>query len=210
MSLVAISIDSPNTSADVGFFQVLGLALCELEDDHARLIPSSGPEIWLKNGSKSSLTAVFDGMGPMQDLEGNPLEYISPPFSATTRGQVKILGPVYPVVDLPSSIGWYEKQLGLKEVFNDEVAQWAELQDSRGRRLIVAFSPDLATPAMLALLVDDAAGEVERLREYELEAAWTRSLPWGRIAAYAAPSGLPVLLVERFNNSSDSTYADAR
>ncbi len=202
MSLVALSLESPDTSADVGFFQVLGLALCELDDGHARLIPATGPELWLRAGSETRLTAVFDGMGPLQDLEGNPLAYERPPSPATTRGQAAVLGPVYPVVDLPSSVVWYQKQLGLEEVFHDEVTQWSELSDNGDRRLVVAFSPDLDTPVMLALLVRDAAAEVERLREFDLEPAWTRGVPWGRMAAYATPGGLPVLLVERSSNSS--------
>lgn len=203
MPIVALSIESLDIKADVGFFQVLGLALCELENDHARLIPSAGPELWLKQGDESKLTAIFDGMGPLQDLEGNRLAYVRPTTAATTLGQTAILGPVYPVVDLSSSISWYEKHLGLEEVFTDKTTQWSELQDSRGGRLVLAFSPDLDTPTMLALQVRDAAIEVKRLREFDLEPVWTRSVPWGRMAAYAAPSGLPVLLVERLSNNSD-------
>jgi len=203
MTLVALSLESPDVSADVGFLQVLGFSLCELENDHARLIPASGPELWLKRHDPVRLTAVFDGIGPIQDLEGNPLAYDRPTASATTHGQAIVLGPVYPVVDLPSSVTWYKKQLGMEEVFHDEATQWSELQDSGGQRLVVAFSPDLETPTMLALLVRNAAAEVERLREFDLEPVWTRGVPWGRMAAYAAPGGLPVLLVERFSSNND-------
>jgi hypothetical protein len=203
MSLVALSLQSPDTSADVGFLQVLGFALCELEDGRARLVPASGPELWLQSGESARLTAVFDGLGPLRDLEGNPLIYEPPPAAATSRGQAVVLGPVYPVVDLVSSTSWYEKQLGLVESFHDEVTQWAELRDAAGRRLVLAFAPDLDTPAMLALRVRDAAADVERLREYDLAPIWTRGVPWGRMAAYLSPSGLPVLLVERASSSSD-------
>jgi len=202
MLLTALDLQSPDASSDVGFLQVLGYSLCELESDHARLIPASGPEIWLRQGDDAVLTSVFSGLGPTQDLEGNPLKYDRPPAPATTRGQATVLGPVHPVVDLPSSVVWYEKQLGLVETFHDEVAQWSELSDEAGNRIVLAFSPDLSTPTMLSLLVADAAAEVERLREFDLEPAWTRSVPWGRMAAYASPGGLPVLLVERFNSSN--------
>jgi len=202
MSLVALSLTSPDVSADVGFFQVLGFSLCDLENDRARLIPAVGPELRLERGDLPGLTAIFDGMGPTQDLEGNPLAY-DRPTPAAKHGQAIVLGPVYPVVDLPSSVSWYEKQLGLEEVFRDDVTQWAELQDAGERRLVVAFSPDLDTPRMLALQVRDAAAEVERLREYDLEPVWTRGVPWGRMAAYAAPGGLPLLLVERSSSSND-------
>ena len=203
MSLIALDMESPDLSADVGFLQVLGYSLCELENGRARLIPARGPELRLRAGEKALLTAVFDGMGPLSDLEGNPIRYERPATAATTRGQATVLGPVYPVVDLPSSVSWYEKQMGLREAFHDEVTQWSELADEEGNRLVVAFSPDLETPSMLALAVSDAAAEVGRLREYDLEPVWTRSVPWGRMAAYASPGGLPVLLVERASSNSD-------
>ncbi|WP_457638159.1 VOC family protein [Oceanithermus sp.] len=202
MRLIALDLESPDTSSEVGFFQVLGFSLCELENEHARLIPARGLELRLKKGRSAALTIVLNGMGPTQDLEGNPLKYDRPPPPATTRGQATVHGPVYPVVDLPSSLTWYEKQLGLKEVFHDEVTQWSEVSDEAGNRLVLAFSPDLSTPAMLSLLVPDAAAEVDRLREFDLLPAWTRSVPWGRMAAYASPGGLPVLLVEKFSSNS--------
>jgi catechol 2,3-dioxygenase-like lactoylglutathione lyase family enzyme len=196
MRIASLSLSSPDVRADVGFFQVLGYALCELEDEHARLVPASGPELWIEKADKTELKAVLSGMGPKQDPEGNPLLYATAP-AATTRGQVDVLGPVYPVVDLPTSVAWYEKQLGLEEVFADEVTAWSELSDEAGQRMVLAFAPDLKTPAMLALLVRDAAAEVARLREFDLEPVWTRSVPWGRLAAYVAPGGLASLLVER-------------
>jgi len=199
---VALQFRSPDVAADVGFLQVLGLSLCELDGGRARLIPLAGPELWLESGEAGRLTAVFDGIGPTQDFEGNRLLYQHPPSPATTTGQVTILGAIYPVVDLPNSVSWYEKQLGFEEVFRDEVTQWSELRDQKGRRLVLAFSPELDTPTMLALQVPDAPAEVERLREFDLEPVWTRGVPWGRLAAYLTPSGLPVMLVEKFNSNS--------
>ncbi len=203
MRLVAVSLTSSDARGDVGFFQVLGYSLCELEAEHARLVPARGPELWIAEGEDTSLEAVLAGTGPLQDAEGNPLAYAPPPQPPTTRGQAQVLGPVYPVVDLPTSISWYEKQLGLREVFSDEATQWTELADEAGKRLVLAFSPELDTPAMLALTVRDAAAEVERLREFDLQPAWTRSVSWGKLAAYAAPGGLPLLLVERASSSND-------
>jgi len=197
MRLHTLHLATPELEADLGFFQVLGLALCELEEGRARLVPARGPELELQGAEgPPRLVAVLSGLGPREDLEGNPLHYAPAPRAATSRGQAEVLGPVYPVVDLPSSLAWYERHLGLRERFSDEETMWAELEDGRGGGLVLAFTPELETPAMLALRVRDAAAEVERLREYDLAPASTRALPWGRLAVYAAPGGLPVLLVE--------------
>jgi catechol 2,3-dioxygenase-like lactoylglutathione lyase family enzyme len=112
-----------------------------------------------------------------------------------------VLGPVLPVVDLPTSLAWYERQLGLREVFSEADTGWAELEHPGGGRVVLAFAPDLDTPAMLALSVRDAAAEVARLGEHDYRPVWTRSVPWGRMAAYAAPGGLPVLLIEASSSS---------
>lgn len=202
MGLHTLHLATTELEADLGFFQVLGYALCELEEPHARLIPGSGPELQLENvEGGAALVPVFDGLGPREDLEGNPLRYAPPPRGAVSRGQARVRGPVLPVVDLPTSLAWYERQLGLAEVFSDADTGWAELEHPEGGRLVLAFAPDLDTPAMLALGVRDAAAEVERLREHDLLPVWTRSVPWGRMAAYAAPGGLPVLLVEASSSS---------
>jgi len=197
MGLHTLLLATPELEADLGFFQVLGYALCELEEPRARLIPGSGPELQLEaSGGPARLVPVFAGLGPQEDLEGNPLRYAPPPAGAVTLGQVRVLGPVLPVVDLPSSLAWYERQLGLAEAFSEADTGWAELTHPDGSRVVLAFAPDLDTPAMLALEVRDAAAEVGRMREYDYLPVWTRSVPWGRMAAYAAPGGLPVLLVE--------------
>jgi len=202
MGLHTLHLATPELEADLGFFQLLGYALCELEEPHARLIPAAGPELRLEGvGSGTALVPVFDGMGPREDLEGNPLRYAPPPRGAVSRGQARVLGPVLPVVDLPSSLAWYERHLGLAEVFSEADTGWAELEHPEGGRVILAFAPDLDTPAMLLLGVRDAAAEVERLREHDLLPVWTRSVPWGRMAAYAAPGGVPVLLVEASSSS---------
>jgi len=202
MGLHTLHLATPELEADLGFMQVLGYALCELEEPHARLIPGEGPELQLEaGGGPARLVPVFAGLGPREDLEGNPLRYAPPPGGAVTQGQARVLGPVLPVVDLPSSLAWYERQLGLAEAFSEADTGWAELIHPGGGRIVLAFAPDLDTPAMLALKVRDAAAEVERMREYDYLPVWTRSVPWGRMAAYAAPGGLPVLLVEA-NSSS--------
>ncbi|WP_456409511.1 VOC family protein [Oceanithermus sp.] len=197
MGLHTLHLTTPELEADLGFFQVLGFALCELEEPRARLVPARGPELELQGAEgPPRLVAVLSGLGPREDLEGNPLRYAPPPRSATSRGQVEVLGPVYPVVDLPSSLSWYERHLELRERFSDEDTMWAELADGQDGGVVLAFTPELETPAMLALRVRDAAAEVERLREFDLAPVSARALPWGRLAVYAAPGGLPVLLVE--------------
>ncbi|HGY08502.1 MAG TPA: VOC family protein [Oceanithermus profundus] len=202
MALHTLRLATPELEADLGFFQVLGYALCELEEPRARLIPGSGPELHLEHaGGQPQLVPVLGGLGPREDLEGNPLAYAPPPRAATSRGQAIVLGPVLPVVDLPSSLAWYERHLGLRERFSEADTGWSELEHPEGGRFVLAFAPELDTPAMLALAVRDAAAEVERLGEYDFLPVWTRSVPWGRMAAYAAPGGLPVLLVEASSSS---------
>lgn len=202
MGLHTLHLETPELAADLGFFQILGYALCELQEPRARLIPGSGPELLLEAASgPARLVPVFAGLGPQQDLEGNPLRFAPIPAGVLTRGQVQVHGPVLPVVDLPSSLAWYERHLDLEEVFSEADIGWAELEHPGGGRLVLAFAPDLDTPTMLALNVNDAAAEVERMREHDYLPVWTRSVPWGRMAAYAAPGGLPVLLVEASNSS---------
>ncbi len=196
MVLQGARLTTTNLDEDIGFFQLLGLALAEMEENRALLVPCCGPHLSLVRGAGTELTAVFSGMGPRVDLEGNPLFYEAPAADLTTKGQAQPPKPLYPVVDLHSSIEWYTRQLKLSEVFLDAPTQWAELQDERGGRIVLSFTPDLDTPAMLVLPVADAAAEVERLREFEVSPAQARQLSWGRIAAYRSPGGLAVLLQE--------------
>ncbi len=201
MGLHTLRLFTPELEADLGFFQVLGFTLRELEEPHARLIPGAGPELHLEAAAAPRLVPVFDGLGPREDLEGNELEHGPPPRPVASRGQARVLGPVLPVVDLPTSLAWYERQLGLRETFSEAATGWAELVHPGGGRIVLAFAPDLDTPAMLALSVRDAAAEVVRLQEHDEQPVWTRRVPWGRMAAYAAPGGLPVLLVEASSSS---------